>query len=198
VGFEVTTVDLNPPRETASPDEASAALQAMSRADLVRLEHFARIRTSGLVELDWEDLLHEAIDRVLSGSRRWPKEVPFVVFMCGTMRSIASEVWRSRSARQEIALVDLVPTHERDAAHEMELIDELPDPERKASAREMLAKIEALFRNDSHAMAILRGLTESLSPKEIQQNAAISPRTYASAQKRIRRTLMRAVKEGRL
>jgi len=173
-------------------------LETMSKADLIRLEHFARLRTAGLVWLDWEDLLHEAIDRVLSGSRKWPKAIPFIVFMCGTMRSIASEFWRERSAKREIAMTDLAPTGENDSGFFDRIIDENQNPEREASAHEVLTKIEALFEDDHAALAVLTGLANGSTPNEIQRTAAITPKQYATAQRRIRRTLSRAIREERI
>lgn len=185
-------------RDTASVDEAAAQLATMSKADLIRLEHFARLRTAGLGTLDWEDLLHEAIDRVLSGSRKWPKAIPFVAFMCGTMRSIASEFWRDRAVRREIAMTDLMPQNPTGADVLSSIVDERPDPEREAAARQILKKIEGLFEGDAHAIAVLEGLANASTPLEVQQKAHMAQRSYSSAQKRIRRTIGRALREGRI
>jgi DNA-directed RNA polymerase specialized sigma24 family protein len=185
-------------RETASVEEAAAQLATMSKADLIRLEQFARLRTAGLPVLDWEDLLHEAIDRILSGSRKWPKSIPFVAFMCGTMRSIASEFWRDRSTKQEITMTDLAPKRDSEANALDHIADEHPDPEREASARELLKTIRALFEDDADALAVLQGLAIGAAPKEILRNGDMTPKAYASAQKRIRRTIARAFREKKI
>ena len=81
-------------RDVATPEESVAALRRLSDGDLRRLERLARLRVIGLHAVDWRDLLHEAIVRLLDGSRRWPRDVSMVVFLRETMRSIASDHWR--------------------------------------------------------------------------------------------------------
>lgn len=171
------------PNETATPKEVAAALQQMSRADRVRLEHFARLRAAGLQGLEWEDLLHEAIDRVLSGARKWPRSVPLVAFMCGTMRSISGDLWREGRHKSEVAL----PTSGEGDLGSYDLADSSPDPERQVIARRTLKNIFSLFQGDDDALAVLNGLGDGSSPEEIQKSNGITPTRYANAQKRIRR-----------
>ena len=56
-----------------SPDECVKALRDLSDADLRRLEGIARLRCIGLHDLDWRDLLHDALTRLLDGSRNLAK-----------------------------------------------------------------------------------------------------------------------------
>ena len=72
----------------ATREECAIALHELSDDDLAQLETIARLRAIRLRALDWRDLLHDAIDRLLDGKRKWPKEVPLVVFLRETMRSI--------------------------------------------------------------------------------------------------------------
>jgi len=93
----------------ASLKEVSAALAKLNSADMVRLAQFARLRAMGISSADWEDLLHEAIQRALSGSRKWPKKITILAFLLGTIRSVASEfrrkkpAWRHRTCSQRLA-----------------------------------------------------------------------------------------------
>lgn len=180
-------------RDLASPEEAAGTLATMSNADLIRLQHFARFRTAGLPWLDWEDLLHEAIDRVLSGSRKWPKSVPFIAFMCGTMRSIASEFWRLRSTKGEMSYAELGFHSDRSRIEEVP--DDSPNPEREAAARQLLSEIESLFEGDVAALAVLNGLANGSAPSEIQRLNGMNPKSYATAQKRVRRKINRFMRE---
>jgi DNA-directed RNA polymerase specialized sigma24 family protein len=178
----------------ASPEAAAAELRKMSKADLIRLEQFARFRAVGLPWLDWEDLLHEAIDRVLAGTRRWPVNLPFVVFMCGTIKSIASDWHKGRLSRKEISLS---PSSD-DADAELQIVDPHTDIETEVAARQTIAQIEKLFSGDAVALAILKGVAMGHSPEEIQGSQKISARQYSTAQKRIRRAIAGALSEDRL
>ena len=78
-----------------SPEEALAAIRSLRDSDksvLLKIAKvYARIRQT---RYDHEDLLHEAITRVLEGTRKWPTAVPFMAFMAGVMRAIAWD-WRA-------------------------------------------------------------------------------------------------------
>jgi DNA-directed RNA polymerase specialized sigma24 family protein len=82
-----------------SPSEVRRALDRLRPADIVRLSALARNWTRGLREHDADDMLNEAFDRVLSGRRPWPSDVPTPAFFSGVMRSIASQ-WRREGARE--------------------------------------------------------------------------------------------------
>jgi RNA polymerase sigma-70 factor (ECF subfamily) len=178
------------PHDTATLREVADAIHTMSQADRVRLAHFARLRAAGLPGLDWEDLLHEAIDRVLSGSRTWPLSVSMVAFMCGTIRSIAGDLWRERRRRPE---VDLQATAE--GGIDDDVPDESPGPERQVMARRTLGRILSLFEGDDEALAIVRGLADGSGPAEIQMSRGMTAKRYASAQKRIRRRISNMMAE---
>ena len=68
-------------------------LRGLTTAELRRLKGMARVRALGLHEVEWQDLLQEAVVRTLGGARQWPVDVGLVVFLRETMRSIASEHW---------------------------------------------------------------------------------------------------------
>ena len=186
-----STTVVNP--EIVSPSESVEALSRLSDADLRRLERIARFRTIGLNDLDWRDLLHDAVARLLDGSRRWRRDLSLVVFLRETMRSIVSDHWRRRSARRIVLEAELPRAEDGERSG---IVDNAPDlatnPERKVSAAETLASIEAVFRDDPEAMLVIIGMTNGKSPKEIQQEGAMNPTRYATTQRRIRRRLARA------
>ncbi len=177
------------PHDTATLTEVAEALHAMSQADRVRLAHFARLRAAGLPGWDWEDLLHEAIDRVLSGSRKWPRSLPLIAFMCGTIRSIAGDLWRERRSRPDVGPQANTEDQEDD------LPDDAPGPERQVMARRTLERILDLFEGDDEALAIVKGLANGSSPEEVQISRGMTAKSYASAQRRIRRRISGAIAE---
>lgn len=168
------------------------ALAGLSNADLLRLKRVAQLRAHGLPQMNWEDLLQEAIARALAGSRGWPAGVPFLAFMLQTMRSIANEAWLS-ARRSGIALESDFESGEVNSdAREFRLEELAADevnPEREAMARDALRCIEVFFAEDSDATAVLKGLAQGLSPEETQVQGRMTPLRYEAAQKRIRRKL---------
>lgn len=177
--------------EAATPAEVANALRTMSSADRVRIERFARLRSAGLPGWDWEDLLHEAIDRALSGVRKWPRSISMVEFMCGTIRSISGDIWREGRQRGNAGVTSLSPGPD----FEINVPDHRPGPEREVIARSMLSEIFRAFQDDGDALSVLRGLADALGPEEIKKRGDMNAKRYASAQKRIRRRISRILKE---
>ena len=174
----------------ASRQDVIDGLRALTAADLRRLERIARTRTIGLPEIEWQDLLQEAIVRTLDGTRKWPKQLSLVVFLRETMRSIASDYWRRRKITPVVAesqFPNSLPIGERTFLDTV--MDPTADPERDAAASETLARIDKAFADDLEALHVLSGMALGKSPWEIQEEGNIDTRRYASIQRRIRRTL---------
>lgn len=178
--------------DLATATDVATALLSLTDADLVRLKRIAQLRSAGLVAIEWKDLINEAVSRALGETRRWPRSVPFVAFLAQTMRSIANEEWRRLHQEKVTLESDLGPSHSNG---ELMTLDELAEnavhPEREVLARKTLEEIEALFKDDIEALAILNGLAGGLTPDEIQIKGGMSRIQYASSQKRIRRKLAR-------
>lgn len=164
-------------------DTLRRALAGLSEPDLLRLQAIARLRCRGLPGLDWQELLHEAVLRALDGSRSWPPGVSLVAFLAGIMRSLRSDHWRRHRAGSA-----LLPVQAADAADPP---SEAPDPERIVAAVQALAAIDRLFADDPAALAVILGLSQGLSAKEIRRRAGLSETEYDSTRKRMRRALLR-------
>lgn len=176
----------------ASKQEVAEGLRGLKDADLRRLEGIARVRVLGLHELEWQDLLHEAIVRTLDGTRQWPTNIDLIVFLRETMRSIASEHWRRKRTNPIVS--DMRPhdsLENTDATVLESIVDLAVDPERDAAAAEMIARIEDAFEGDLEALHVLCGMTLGKPPSEIKNEGQMNARRYANTQRRIRRTLAR-------
>jgi DNA-directed RNA polymerase specialized sigma24 family protein len=171
------------------PSQTALALNLLSRMDLLRLKAIARVYARGLPsEVTWEDLLQEALTRVIVGSRHRPQGVPMVAFVAGVLRSLRAEHWR-RACRESGGDARLRIDHEHDAS--LALSDPTPGPERALSARQELSAIRELFADDQTATTIIEGLAEGLSAEEIRRATSLTKTDYDSARKRIRRALLR-------
>ena len=181
-------------RDIASPAEVESALANLSPADMLRLKRIAQLRSVGLAEAEWKDLLQESFSRALSGMRRWPRHVPFVAFLAQTIRSIANEHWRRARAAAVTLESDLRPAGDYADGSAIDALTVNPlDPEREVAARLTLERVERLFENDLPALAIIRALGEGLSPEEIQRQTGMTQTEYSTAQRRIRRKVAKAI-----
>jgi RNA polymerase sigma-70 factor (ECF subfamily) len=167
------------------PTETALALKLVGEMELLRLKTLARLHARGLPpDVGWEDLLQEALTRVLTGARRIPRGVAPVAFIAGVMRSLRSEHWRRFGAarRRRDPASDSRAYGTREAA---------PDPERAVSAAEELQAIERLFADDPVVLGIIDALGEGLPAGQIRATLALTRTQYDSARKRMRRALLR-------
>jgi DNA-directed RNA polymerase specialized sigma24 family protein len=179
-------------KRTLRPTESLQALKLVSEMDLLRLKTIARLHARGLPpDVGWEDLLQEAITRVLTGARRAPPGVAIVAFLAGVMRSLRSEHWRRFGGRarsragvagEPRSLAKREATALREAA---------PEPERSLIALEQLEAITRLFAADPVVLGIIDALGAGLTAEQICRRLALSRTDYDSARKRMRRCLLR-------
>jgi DNA-directed RNA polymerase specialized sigma24 family protein len=178
-------------KRTLLPAETALALDTIGETDLLRLKTIARLYARGLPpDVAWDDLLQEALTRVLTGARRQPEGVTTVAFLAGIMRSLKAEHWRRTlggSGRHDTLGID----RESDYSREVAFPDPAPGPERLLGARQELAAIERLFADDRVALKIIGGLGEGLSAEQIRNATGISRIEYESARRRMRRVLLR-------
>lgn len=166
--------------------ENALALGVVSDLELLRLKALARWYARGLPpDVSWEDLLQEALTRILVGTRRVPDGVAAVAFVAGVMRSLRSEYW------QRIGKKRTRKRRRSDSGGEADLVDSAPNPERMLMAQQELAAIRTLFIGDATALLILDGMARGLTVEDIRLAAGLSDTDYASARKRMRRTLLR-------
>jgi DNA-directed RNA polymerase specialized sigma24 family protein len=166
------------------PAQTALALDLLTEMDLLRLKSIARVYGRGLPpEVAWEDLLQEALTRVITGSRRPPEGLRTVAFVAGVLRSLRADYWR-RAARESGGRED-------DDSSALSWPDPAPGPERTLSARQELTAIRQLFAEDPTALKIIHGLGEGLSADQIRRTAGLSKTDYDSARRRMRRTLLR-------
>ena len=178
-------------REIATRKECAEALRRLSDEDYERLEKLARLRVIGLHAVEWRELLHDAIERLLDGRRQWPRNVPLVVFLRETMRSIASNHWRRLDGPVVVAESEMGADGETDGGPVANAVDETAQPERRASAEETIRRIEEAFEGDGEALRVLAAMASGQSPRETQQEIGIDATRYASTLRRIRRRLRR-------
>jgi len=73
--------------------------------DFLRLKSIARWHARGLPpDVTWDDLLQEAVTRVLVGSRRQPEGLTMVAFLAGVMRSLRTNTGVARGKDLGLAI----------------------------------------------------------------------------------------------
>ncbi len=189
-----TTVKVKKP--PTSRDNVESAWRGLSAQDHIRLKRIAQVRAFGLPDMEWQDLVQEAVTRTLSGSRKWPSDVPFLAFLAQTMRSIANEQWLLRNRRNEVSQSDFSEGEKQESAIfgylDSVAVDHI-SPERQLLATRAITDLENYFAEDAEALLLLRGIAEGSTPVELQQAYGLTKTKYESAQKRIRRKIAKGI-----
>jgi DNA-directed RNA polymerase specialized sigma24 family protein len=178
-------------RRVLPPAETALALGMVSKIELLRLKTIARLYARGLPpDVAWDDLLQEALTRILLGVRPQPDGVAIVPFVAGVMRSVKTEHWRRVI---KMSPGDSAVQLERigGGSNEVDVRDPSPGPERSLSAQQELTAIESLFVDDPVILKIISGLGQGLPAEQIRTALKISKTDYDSARRRMRRTLLR-------
>jgi RNA polymerase sigma-70 factor (ECF subfamily) len=179
--------------EYTTPDEAVDALEGLGADDHRRLDLLARNRAWGLRQKGWPDVLNTAIERILSGTRRWPRQVPLVAFVAQTMRSVADE-FRQQEGRDKVVVESdlLGGVDEPGTSIFQRVASDVATPEQELIAKETLARIEGLFAGDEEGLGIVMARAEGYSPAECHEMLDLTPTQYDTALKRVRRKLLRS------
>ena len=180
----------------ATAEEVEEAVEALTKAQLVRLEKIARFRHSTLgsraAGRHERDLLSDAIIAVLEGRRKWVKDnCDFVGFLTGVMRSLASHI---RDGRALDAYDEVVPNPANEPGSTVDLVDQIEaqasdNPEHLLRARELDNQIRGRFESDPVVLLVYEAFQENMAPVEIRSCLGIDEREYNAAAKRLRRAV---------
>jgi hypothetical protein len=177
----------------ATVEELFEAFISLSDSDLQSLRKAASLRLEGTQFTEPADLLHEALARCLDGRRRWPKEVPFPVFIFHAMKSISSADRQLHSSKLVLQASQLETELWRDPLGSL--------GEMAPSAEEDFMRLEAIrlsigflddlsaeFHDDPHVAAIMAGWPKGYGSEDVIESAGMTFKQYDSARKRIERS----------
>jgi hypothetical protein len=165
-----------------SPEEFHTVLLALAKAEKARLKLAAKWLSRGL-QCEWEDLLQEAIQRTLAGTRRCPIHVPVVVFLIQAMRSIRSQ-WMNDQNRENDATSESSQIAAILEKAKTSSLEELDSCELVAAAREHLA-------GDDKALKFLESRLKELTRRECMRRFGWSETEYETVRRRFNRKMER-------
>jgi RNA polymerase sigma-70 factor (ECF subfamily) len=179
--------------EAASLDEVRAAVEAITADELERLEGVGGRLAFGIRGFDGKDIMMDALERALRGSSTWRRGVPFSLFLYGVMKNVAKQ---RRELKSSSARTVHVVGHGQKNEREVNLASADPDPEQaglqveaEAEARETVGRIRDLFKDDVEIEAVIYGIENDIPASEVQDQFGMTATQYASARKRMKRTL---------
>lgn len=163
--------------------EVQVAIRELSDDDYMRLLQAGRALEK-VCRLKADDLLNEALVRVLDMTRKIPRSESFLAVVYGAMRSIAS----SDRKRHDNSQVDAV---DDEALNRFESKEARPD---EAIFRDdVRKKVMAVFDGDVVAQAICEGwFFDGMTDKELGELTGLDEKKLASAKKAVFRDLRKS------
>jgi DNA-directed RNA polymerase specialized sigma24 family protein len=197
--------------QIAGPDEVRQAISLLTDGELLKLKRLAeqaiyRLRRK-IWSVDADDLLHDAILRLLAEKRRWkPKRVDLMGQIAGIIASIESS-WRKSGKRSQPPLLetDLVTDNADGEAVPTALdlaADQRHGPEQRIIAGEELTEeqlinqIEELFSEDSLASLVFSEWQRGTTGPEIMKALDLTRQQYDTAVRRMDRGIQKRWPEG--
>jgi DNA-directed RNA polymerase specialized sigma24 family protein len=182
--------------DTASP--IRLAIESLTAAELRQLSRYAeyivlRFGRGGLAETA-EDLVQETILKILSSSRPWNPEVPFVPFFRGCMKSIA---WNWNKRPRLISLEDLESPNQEEGVRRELNVAAANDVELETSSKQEAERLMRQFKGDDLASRVLELWMVGNRRHDVLKKLEISELQYSTAVKRISRRLNKEAIEGR-
>jgi DNA-directed RNA polymerase specialized sigma24 family protein len=194
---EMTNPAAAPPEsEVLTAAEMRAAIAVLSPADLLRLKKAARL-FGRLMGMDPDDLVQEAVVRAMEDARHCRRAMKVIMFLIGTMRSVASARRKSADARRVVRSVDDdapsggTPVMPADACTtEEEHIVEQEFWKKRVEA------VFELFRDDEDATLWLMARMDTDTLAEAQAATGFDATKINTVGRRVRRKVERAFPEG--
>jgi len=171
-------------KDALSVDEVRSALEALTPADEALLIKAAKFFCEINSLSEPMSLLQEALTRALEGGRKCRRNLAFVPFLYGSMRSIAHSAAKSAKRSKIDAFAE--PDEEAEEELSADAI-ELVTPEREAAARDALQRINDLFKGDEEILLLLYAMADGLKGKELRESLGWNETQHNS----IRRRMMR-------
>jgi DNA-directed RNA polymerase specialized sigma24 family protein len=179
------------PHKTATAEEVSSAISALTTTQLLRLREHARFRTllcGTNASLTPEDLLQEAVMRTLNGKRHWNKAISLETHLVGTMRSICSHSLQRLNSDKPVPKVKSTPVMLEGSDALDYLPSHAPDAVRQLAAKETLERVYEMFRDDPQVVLVLAALRDGWSSTD-RDHHGLSELEFQAALKRMRRAL---------
>jgi hypothetical protein len=175
-----------PPLSEAEIHKEIASLTAGERTKLIKIaRHYLWKGRISFEEPD--ELVQEALVRVLAGKREWPRDLSKLRFLAGVIKSIAGD--RKRGLGQ--VLKRTVPLNEETEVGEARrgLMDYEGAEARGVAAKIDVERIMALFEDDPSAQKILMLMVVDTRGEDLQQASGLSRTEYESKRTKIRRRI---------
>jgi hypothetical protein len=186
-----------------SYQEVREALDQMSDGDWGRSERFASAAAHGLLGTSGEDVLNEACVALLSGQRRFPRNVRTLIVLKSAVESEASNARKAAWERKRDGSFSVEPEGDADDSSEFDSgrqvapkTGNLLTPEDEIIAKEQFDALVSALARDPDAELVAMAWSDGLRGANGVEATGLSASAYDAARKRLLRKREAADRQG--
>lgn len=190
----MSVVPTNPNNQALSMSQVDAILAGLSAADWKRALAIAGTLCGGVIGLTAEDLLQEAMTKLLSGERVWPSGVQTMVVLKNAMHSIASNVRKHNEAGpiNDYVELDAFETDDEQLGTTAKSTTGIT-PEDIVSGKEQIAAVYAALAGDEDLLILAIAWAEGIRGETAWKELGWDAKKYDAERKRLTRRLEKLV-----
>jgi DNA-directed RNA polymerase specialized sigma24 family protein len=170
----------------ATIDEIIDTYAGLSDDDLIALRKAARCHMGGTRFSEPCDLIHEALNALIGGDRRWPKHVDFSRFMFETMRSVAHAERKRMENKLDCgrSVEELTEVGEWRLPRSKSVEAELEEREPGKLAAQAAEQARESLAHDRFAQLVIDAMLAGLEPREACDEFGWDMNEYRAARQR--------------
>lgn len=178
-------------------DDAAATFRSLSELELDKLGRIASfIAASGGGYAPPQELINESFIRIAEGKRRWPQDVPFLAFVGGVMKSLASDGDLIPEERKLARLKQGLTIVNSDDLASVASTNDGGDVAKKAMIETAMSKLQAHFAGDGEMEMLLMGIEDGLRGKDLQEAVGVDAKRLEALRTRMNRQIEKLASES--
>ncbi|MBY5505336.1 transposase [Rhizobium leguminosarum] len=185
-----------PDEENYSPDEAIAVFRSLSDVELNKLGRIASFIAGSGGYAPPQELINESFIRIAEGKRRWPRNVAFLAFVGGVMKSLATDGNLIPEERKLVRLKQGLTIVNSEDLMMVAANDDGADLARKQRLEDAMSKLQAHFAGDGEMEMLLMGIEDGLRGKDLQDAVGVDAKRLEALRTRMNRHIEKLANES--
>ncbi len=173
-----------------SPGEVAQLFSEVSQAEAVKMILLIRQLNPDRAGYTAEDMYELTVKKILSGDRKWRRDVKRATFVRNAARSI---IW-SETKKSQDALSQATAIEDIDGIAEMDLTADLRNDEK--AIKSTVKDLFDMFKDDKTITCILLHLMKDFKASKIKELCKLTEQTYQAARRRLKRNVFKKFPTG--
>lgn len=185
-----------PDEEHYSPEEALAVFRNLSEVELDKLGRIASFIAGSGGYAPPQELINEAFIRIAEGKRKWPRNLAFLAFVGGVMKSLATDGKLIPEERKLVRLKQGLTIVNSEDLMMVAANDDSADLAKKERLESAMSKLQKHFAGDGEMEMLLMGIEDGLRGKELQDAVGVDAKRLEALRTRMNRHIEKLANES--